>query len=155
MAGKRRGQPTQYSQAKVDEVCSYIEEGVPLKWAYRAAGIGHTTFYEWQEKHPEFAEAVEEARARAIANRVGRINKAAKEGTWQADAWYLERQDPDEFGRRQVIRHGGDETAGPVRVLVEYEDAVTLYDDDDGNAGANDADGASSGERSDQDPETA
>ena len=49
-------------------------------------------------------EAVEEAKSVAITLRARRIYKAGEEN-WQADAWWLERVDPDNFGRREFHKH--------------------------------------------------
>jgi hypothetical protein len=39
-------------------------------------------------------------RGEAIANRVLRIKKAGEKGVWTADAWWLERQLPEDFGQK-------------------------------------------------------
>ena len=47
-----------------------------------------------------FWQLVQEAKARVIAQRLGRIEEAGKKGTWQADAWYLERTEPGLYSKR-------------------------------------------------------
>lgn len=65
----------------------------------------------------EFRDAVQEAEADAKVGALARIQKAGREGTWQADAWYLERKYPREFGRRIH------EVSGPEGGSVEVADA--------------------------------
>ena len=59
----KRGRPTQYTPERVKQICSYIERGETNETAARLAGISITTFCEWQNKYPEFADAVKSAKA--------------------------------------------------------------------------------------------
>ena len=47
-------------------------------------------------------------KAYAIALRVENIRQAGVEGNWQADAWWLERVDPENFGRKDKLSLKGD-----------------------------------------------
>jgi len=98
-----------------DEICNDIKAGVPINHAAIAHGITHTTFYDWYNKGKEatrkskfktFYEKVEEAKSVAITLRARRIYKAG-ETSWQADAWWLERVDPENFGRKDYHRFDG------------------------------------------------
>ena len=106
-----------------DEICNDIKAGVPIIHSAVAHGISQTTFYDWynkgktatrKSKFKTFYERVEEAKSVAITLRARRIYKAG-ETNWQADAWWLERVDPDNFGRKdnlnihskQEITHNG------------------------------------------------
>lgn len=105
-----------------DEICNDIKAGVPIVHAAISHGITHTTFYDWYNKgknaksgkFKQFHDKVEEAKSVAITLRARRIYKAG-EDNWQADAWWLERVDPDNFGRKdnlnihskQEITHNG------------------------------------------------
>lgn len=53
-----------------------------------------------ESQYIELCEAVEKARAEAIVANVSAIQQAARTGTWQAAAWWLERTMPNQFGRR-------------------------------------------------------
>jgi len=53
--------------------------------------------------YSDFAEAVARARAEAEIAAVARIRERAHDGTWQADAWFLERAFPERWGRRGAI----------------------------------------------------
>ena len=91
-----------------DEICNDIKEGVPIIHASIANGISQSTFYDWhnkgknatrKNKYRDFYEKVEEAKSVAIKLRARRIYKAGQ-ANWQADAWWLERVDPENFGRK-------------------------------------------------------
>ena len=105
-----------------DDICNDIKAGVPIDHASIAHGITRATFYNWYRKGEDaksgkfkkFYDKVEEAKSVAITLRARRIYKAG-EDNWQADAWWLERVDPDNFGRKdnlnihskQEITHNG------------------------------------------------
>ena len=105
-----------------DDICNDIKAGVPIDHASIAHGITRATFYNWYRKGEDaksgkfkkFYDEVEEAKSVAITLRARRIYKAG-EDNWQADAWWLERVDPDNFGRKdnlnihskQEITHNG------------------------------------------------
>lgn len=90
-----------------DDICNDIKAGVPIDHAAIAHGITRATFYNWYNKGEDaksgkfkkFYDKVEEAKSVAITLRARRIYKAG-EDNWQADAWWLERVDPDNFGRK-------------------------------------------------------
>ena len=90
-----------------DEICNDIKAGVPIKHASISHGISESTFYNWFDKgrdaksgkFKKFYDKIQEAKSVAITLRARRIYKAG-ESNWQADAWWLERVDPDNFGRK-------------------------------------------------------
>ena len=99
-----------YSKVVLKEIIKYMEEGASNKDAATLAGIGESTFYDWQqEKLPDgkpnpsyFVEFVESIKKAELKRKKALINKIiAKDNSWQAAAWYLERQYPDEFKERR------------------------------------------------------
>ena len=90
----------------------------------KALGIHESTLYAWlkDEKNPmarELSEELEKARAKRKAFMIQTITKAAREGTWQAAAWYLERVYPQEFGRCQRLPKRDEKTLDAVRELMK------------------------------------
>ena len=97
---------TKLTPVLVDSLCTDIRDGIDQKHAALRAGIAERTFYEWmasgrKNETPEFAAfyaAVKKAQADAVAANVMLVQIAAREGTWQAAAWWLERRHPDQYG---------------------------------------------------------
>jgi len=73
------------------------------------------------QPYAEFFAEIDKAQGLAVATRLNRLQKAAQGGAWQADAWWLERRFPKEFGRRQEIT-GPD--GGPIMVTDTGRDKV-------------------------------
>lgn len=92
-----------------DEICNDIKAGVPIKHAVISHGISETTYYRWYDKGKEaksgkfknFYDKIQEAKSVAVTLRARRVYKAG-ETSWQADAWWLERVDPENFGRKDT-----------------------------------------------------
>lgn len=120
-----------------DEICNDIKAGVPIKHASIAHGISESTFYNWFDKGKEaksgkfrkFYDKIQEAKSVAITLRARRIYKAG-ETSWQSDAWWLERVDPENFGRKDT--HKVDmKTDQKVQVKGEITTKQVLEDNED------------------------
>lgn len=127
-----------------DDICNDIKAGVPIDHAAIAHGITRATFYNWYNKGEDaksgkfkkFYDKVEEAKSVAITLRARRIYKAG-ETSWQADAWWLERVDPTNFGRKDHHTFEGDVNSNSninvkgelttKQVLDENEDTITRF----------------------------
>jgi hypothetical protein len=92
-------------------LCSALEAGNTYENACAMAGIGRTTFYRWMNEAKncpldhqlwDFRNTVKKACAVAENRSVVLIQKAAAHD-WRAAAWWLERRNPEEYGRRKVI----------------------------------------------------
>lgn len=98
---------TKLTDQLCDDICNDIKAGVPIDHAAIAHGITRKTFYNWYNKGKDaksgkfrqFHDKVEEAKSVAITLRARRIYKAGQ-ANWKADAWWLERVDPENFGRK-------------------------------------------------------
>lgn len=122
-----------------DDICNDIKAGVPIDHAAIAHGITRATFYNWYNKGEDaksgkfkkFYDKVEEAKSVAITLRARRIYKAG-ETSWQADAWWLERVDPDNFGKKEYHKHEADINADvKSENIVKLERSLNKLDDDD------------------------
>jgi len=109
---KKTGRKTKLTKSVREQICKYIELGVPYKYAAIAVGITERTLYYWLSKGEEknkgiyfqFFQDVKKAEAKNISRDLAIIEKAAQDGSWQAAAWKLERRHPDEFGKKLDAR---------------------------------------------------
>ena len=91
-----------YSPEIVTQITALLKAGITISSACEIVGISRQTYYNWAEKHPEFAEKVKKAIAESELRAVKIILDAAKRD-WKAAAWFLERRFPDRWGRRDKI----------------------------------------------------
>ena len=108
---------TKLTKEVQEQICKYIEIGVPIKFAAEACGISERTFYNWMERGEkenkgcffQFFQSVKKALAKSVARDIAIIEKAAQEGKWQASAWRLERRHPEFFGVKEHhhLEHSG------------------------------------------------
>jgi hypothetical protein len=97
------------SEELVKKICSYIATGNYISVACEAAGIDKATFYRWiewaeqgKEPYTTLATELKKAEAEAETNRVAKLHLAGDK-SWQANAWLLERKQPDRWGQTQRI----------------------------------------------------
>ena len=110
------GAPTKCTPELTERYCQAIRRGAYQRTACEYAGITPRAVQYWAERaeageepYASFVSQVKEAEAAAVLTRLARIEKAGMDGVWQADAWYLERRYPEEWGRRvQETKHSGD-----------------------------------------------
>ena len=62
-----------YNPKTIAEICGYLKEGDSQKMACIKAGIGDSTFHEWMNEKPEFAEAVKKAKEEFRATITGKL----------------------------------------------------------------------------------
>lgn len=96
----RRGRRTKFTPEVVKLVCDMIGRGLNYCQAAEAAGIHRDTLNEWERRKPGFSDALKRAKALGVDRRLKRIERAAAKGAWQADAWWLERNHPETWGRK-------------------------------------------------------
>jgi transposase len=116
----------------VERLLQAIKLGAFTEHACHYAGITSATFRKWRqyamddiEPYKSFWKEVNLAESEAIVRRIARIEKAGVEGSWQADAWVLERKYPDKFGRREKVTLQADPNA-PIEVELQWADGNTL-----------------------------
>lgn len=109
----------------IAEMSRYVSGGLTNKDACALCGVSQTAFYRWiQEPRKgleiQLWEAIEKARVRRKAMLIQTITNASKTGQWQAAAWYLERQYPQEFAKPDRYHDAGiDEAVKAVKELTE------------------------------------
>ena len=150
--------PITVNDPKFQRLIEALTAGNYMNIACQYAGIGESTVYRWladardelaainsgEKPDPdkarliEMADQIDSARAEAETRNVFMIQKAAKEGTWQAAAWWLERTAPKRWGRYVRTEISGPDE-GPVQVSVTTRDLETklaqlIEDASDGDA---------------------
>ena len=106
----------------LDQLKQALRSGNDIETASHFSGISVSNVYRWLElgKHEaervavgqkpnpenkmflEFWEELRRARAEAIVRNVAYIQTAAKDGSWQAAAWWLERTVPETYSRSKA-----------------------------------------------------
>ena len=107
-------------------IADSLEDGCSIADAAALAGIAESTYHNWIKRgeagEPRFAEFLEltrAARARGRQKHVKAIAAAAVDD-WRAAAFFLERSDPANWGRKDKLNA---EHTGDVTIRVEYADA--------------------------------
>ena len=105
-----------------EQIVKSIKSGSFATVAASTAGISIRTFHHWMErgemeeariaegfppseeeaKYLKLRREVEVARAEAEVEAVQMVKMAARNGTWQAAAWYLERSFPQRWSRNRI-----------------------------------------------------
>lgn len=140
-AKKTRGRKTLLTPETVETITRYLKDGGYVDHACTAVGIGKSTYYSWLERgrkeadrraaglepdenetqYLEFMDTVEKAQAEAAVSLIGEIANHARNGTWQAAAWILERKFPRQWGRFDRAEVSGPE-GGAVKIDVSSEE---------------------------------
>lgn len=104
-----------YNKERHEIIVEALRKGNSKRNAFRLAGISPDTGHEWvkfgrdfPDKYPEYVqlgEDIEQALAEYESSRVSLVTTAADTGSWQAAAWWLERRNPDEWGRHDRVKH--------------------------------------------------
>ena len=148
MAQKGR-KPTKLDDERVTALLTALRGGNYFEHACAYANIAPSTAYRWIERgeteqsrlaqgldpdpqetvYLELCNAIQKARADAIVANVTIVQQAARNGTWQAAAWWLERSMPNQYGRRlqAEVRTTNELDAdidGDINRIIAYLDEV-------------------------------
>ncbi len=129
------GRKTKLTPEVQKRICEIIRAGNFAATAASVVGIDESTFYRWMSEgekatrgqYREFRNAVKKASAEAEQKNVKYIQSAAPKN-WQAAAWWLERRNPDTWGRKDRHEHTGAD-GGPIQEQITL-DFASLTDDD-------------------------
>ncbi len=116
--------PSRLTPRLREQIALAVSSGTSYRAAAQSAGVAESTLHSWlargraeqgarrgapgERPYVKLLEAVEEASARAEVRAAALISRAA-ENDWRAAAWFLERRDPETFGRRLAVEHTGDD----------------------------------------------
>jgi transposase len=104
--------PSKLTDAVITKLAEAIRLGATYEIACKYAGVTYQTLRNWiidGETAREGSAArnlrdkLEEAEGRGAVQWLAVIEKAAKEGTWQAAAWKLERKYNRDYGNRTTV----------------------------------------------------
>ena len=105
------------------------------------AGVCRTTYYNYRDRDPKFAEEADQASRWAEAICLERIKQAAMDRMdWKAWAWILEKRFPDDYGKRQELQvkteSSSDGTAEVLSMMEQIKQLRNTTDPtDEGEAG--------------------
>jgi hypothetical protein len=107
------GRPTDCTPEITAEFVKHTRVGVPLADAAALSGIHESTADRWmklgkegQEPYSGFYTAVTQARSAAKAEAIAKVRSGiypTGAPDWKAEAWFLERTFPGEYGPQQVV----------------------------------------------------
>lgn len=110
--GLPKGRPTDCTPELQTQILDYLGRGMPVNLSCQAVGIDVSTLTHWRsrardgdEPYLGFIAAVKKARAigqRVVGDRI--LDASKKPQHWTAGAWWLERTDPENFGRRDRLQ---------------------------------------------------
>jgi transposase len=95
--------PTKRTPELERRLLDALRAGNTRRAACAYAGVEQHTFQRWLLRFAHFAQAIEKAEADAAVRNVAIIQQAARDGTWTAAAWWLERRYPEDYGRRERV----------------------------------------------------
>jgi lambda repressor-like predicted transcriptional regulator len=121
--------PTDLTPKMAAALVKLVEGGLPLLRAAEHEGLHYSTLKRWMTRkgppYEEFSASLKTAKAVSQKKMVDEIREGVN--NWQARAWYLERSDPQHWGRKdrleQTIKQPSD--AAAMRDLVK-----SILDDD-------------------------
>ena len=116
--GKKRGPKGKLTPAALRRVRTLVARGCTDAEVAHIIGINPDYFATCKTKYISFQRLYNAAKAKGTERRLARIESAGERGLWQADAWYLERTQPERFGRRDQAVVTSPE-GGPVQHRIE------------------------------------
>ena len=99
----------------IDEIASYIELGFTIKDTCEAVGIMKSTFFDWRSQgkrdrengikslFSEFSDSIKKGKHKIKQLMLSKIVQAANEN-WNAAAWWVERNFPEDYSLRPELR---------------------------------------------------
>lgn len=135
------GRPTSLTPEVQAAIVADVEAGVKFEDAALANGIAEKTLYAWvargnekgEEPYRGFSQALTRARATAKANalrnvRAGMLPSKEPTADWKAEAWFLERTFPNEYGPQQAVAAKVQKELDAALDLLKAKLAPDVYD---------------------------
>ena len=111
----KRGRPTEFKPSYGEEIVELMASGLSLTAAAAELGFHRQRVYEWEERHPEFADAVKLARGKRTLKLERDLLTASDGPTVTSRIFALKNAAPDEWRDKQQHEHSGPD-GGPMPV---------------------------------------
>lgn len=98
----KTGRKTKYTTKTVKTILTVLRDGYTDRVACAQAGISIETYYSWWNQKPEFKRLCHEARNSAVFKVAQHIKNQFVQD-WRAAAWWLERTQPEAFGKQSEV----------------------------------------------------
>lgn len=102
------GRPSTYNPALANEVISLMSEGLSLTAAMAALGYHRQTAYDWQEKFPEFSDAVKLGQAKRQLFLERRLLAAEQGPVVTSSIFALKNTGTGDWRDKQEVEHSGE-----------------------------------------------
>lgn len=103
----QRGRPTEYTPELGDEILKLMAEGLSLAAAAGECDIHRQRVYEWEGRHPEFAELVKLARSKRQAFLERRLLRAGDGPVVTSTIFALKNAGQGDWRDKQEVEHSG------------------------------------------------
>src|SRR5439155_25503606 len=91
-----KGRRTLFTASLGMKVCALLAKGHAVKVVAGALGFSERSYHTWCRQKPAFLAATLRARSEG---RMKIVESILDSDDWRAKAWYLERADPEQWGR--------------------------------------------------------
>lgn len=125
--------PTDLTPELSQQLITALSAGAPIKDACAFVGIAETTYHNWMnrgqkarkgdERFVEFMQSATRARVMARVSAVTVIRTAIQKGSSDDARWFLERSDPANWGRKDVLIQLGLDPALLKQLKMTADDA--------------------------------
>jgi len=117
---KGPGQPTKYLETYCIEVVDFLAGGHSLTAFAGHIGVNPDTIHEWQNKHPEFSDAIKRGRSKAVLWWEKKLMDCKQGGEVAAAIFGLKNRARDEW-RDKIDHELSGPNGGPIRWATETE----------------------------------
>lgn len=116
----QRGRPTDYTPQLGDQILELMSEGLSLAAAAAECDVHRQRVYEWEERHPDFAELVKLARSKRQAFLERRLMRATEGPVVTSSIFALKNAGQGDWRDKVENEHSG--TIGVERVTRTIHD---------------------------------
>jgi len=99
--------PTDFTPELGERILAFMAEGLSLAAAAAECDIHRQRVYEWEERHPEFADTVKLARVKRQAFLERRLLKAVDGPVVTSSIFALKNAGPDDWRDKREVEHSG------------------------------------------------